>query len=305
MRWYIVLLALALAATLSACGTYGTGTMGGHDERPHTHEAGEGHHDHGPVEAHHAAGAGGAEVDQGHPTGDGLSASLDGYALDGAELTSGSDGSLLTFRVRSPSGAPQLQYALDHGKLLQLYVVSEDLSSYHHVHPLLDSSGYWRADLPVLVPGEHHVVASFVAVDDQRAGHALVLGTDVVAPGRPTQTPLPPPRPTAEVAGVVVRLRGTAARREPSALAVSLTRDGRPAPVAPYLESWVHVTAVHQATRALVHLHSPGTAGDGTRAPRRLRLTMTPSDAGRYRIFVEFMKHGRVHQVAFTRDVTG
>lgn len=278
--------------------------MTGREESPHTHGPGEGHHGPSLDEAHHAAGGvAGAGGHHGGLVGDGRSASLHGYTLEAAELDNRQEGALLSFRIRSRSGAPQLQYALEHGKLLHLYVMSGDLSSYHHVHPLLDSSGYWRADLPRLAPGRHHVVASFTAVDDQRAGHALVLGTDVLAPGRPTRSALPPPRSTAEVDGLLVQLTGTAAHRESSALTLSVTRDGRPMPLEPYLGSWAHVTAVHEDTRAVVHLHPPGTAGDGSRPPRRLRLTMTPDEAGRYRIFVEFMRHRRVHQVAFTRDV--
>lgn len=301
-----ILPTLALAAALSACGTYSDGSMAGHGESPHSHTPGEAHHGPDQDEPHHATG-GVAQTGghRGEPVGDGRSASLRGYSLEAAELTTGQEEALLSFRIRSPSGAPQLQYALDRGKLLHLYVMSEDLSSFHHVHPMLDSSGYWRARLPSLAPGRHRVAASFAAVDDQRARHALLLGTDVLVPGQPHRSTLPPPRPTAAVDGLVVQLTGTAAHRDPSALTLSVTRDGRPVQVEPYLESWAHVTAVHEATRALVHAHSPGNAVDGSSPPRRLRLTMPPSDAGRYRIFVEFMTHGRVHQVAFTRDVAG
>jgi hypothetical protein len=239
--------------------------------------------------------------------GDGLAASLHGYTLESVQLKETDKGGHLSFRIRSPSGAPQLQYSLDHGKLLHLYVVNEDLSAYHHDHPVIDSSGFWQVDLaPGLVPGIEHVVTSFVAIDPQQNEHALLLGTDLLIDGRPTHTPLPRALPTASVDGLQVRLEGEAQLAQPSRLTLSITRKGRPAELTPYLESWAHVTAVESASRSLVHLHPTGMMPEkGAQAPPRIELDFTAPAPGTYRFFIDFATAEGLHRVAFTRTVFG
>jgi len=275
---------------LASC-TYSDGSAMSHESVPHTHGKNGAHQ----VGAHNHTAAG-----------DGLAASLHGYALEAVQLRDTGKAAHLSFRVRSPSGAPQLQYSLDHGKLLHLYVVNEDLSAYHHEHPVLDSSGYWQVDLaPGLVPGVQHVVASFVAIDRSLNEHALVLGTDLLVDGKPKHTPLPAAVPEVSVDGLEVRLEGEARLAQPSKLTLSITRNGRPAELTPYLDSWAHVTAVEAASRALVHLHPAAMPRKGTPAPARIELDFTAPAPGDYRFFIDFATAEGLHRIAFTRTVFG
>jgi hypothetical protein len=278
------LLALAL---LGAGCTYSDGSMN-HDSTPHSHGAGGAH----PAGAHSHTSAG-----------DGLSAELHGYALEVTSVTHRAARATVSFRIRNETGAPQLQYALDHGKLLHLYVVSEDLAEYQHVHPSLDSSGSWTADLPALRPGVEHVVASFVAIDDTGGEHALVLGTDLLVAGEARRTPLPPPAETVSTDGLDVRLSGDLIAGQTTSLALTVTRDGRAEPLLVMLQSWAHVTAVHADTRSLTHLHPDGVAEPGDRSPRQVDLVVNPAEPGTYRIFVDFATASGEHRVAFTREV--
>lgn len=278
-----------LLCALVGCTTYSDGSMAAHESVPHSHLA---------------PGADGLAMPHSHTAaGDGLSASLHGYSLEAVTVTPVGGGTHLSFRVRGPSGAPQLQYSLDHEKLLHLYVVSEDLATYHHEHPVLDSSGTWQVDLPVLDPGTQHVVASFVAIDDTATEHALVLGTDVLVEGAPVRRPLPPPAETVEVDGVTVRLAGDPVAGRPSRLVLTASRGGAPAALVPYLSAWAHVTAVHLGSRALVHLHPSGLALPGDPAPRSVPLTLETARPGRYRLFVDFATEDGVRRAEFTRDV--
>lgn len=290
-RWVVGAVAIVCCLVLTSC-TYSDGSSMSAESLPHTHgKNGVAH----PVGAHNHTSAG-----------DGLAASLHGYTLEAVQLRDTGQGGHLSFRVRSPSGAPQLQYSLDHGKLLHLYVVSEDLSAYHHEHPVIDSSGYWQVDLSSeLAPGVQHVVASFVAIDRNLSEHALVLGTDLLVDGTPEHTPLPAAVPEASVDGLQVRLEGAAQLTQPSQLTLSITRNGRPAELTPYLDSWAHVTAVEAASRALDHLHPAAIPRKGTPAPARIELSFTAPAPGQYRFFIDFATAEGLHRVAFTRTVFG
>lgn len=282
------LVTATLLATAAAC-TYSDGSMD-HESTPHEHGPGAVH----AAAAHH------------HTTaGDGLAASLDGYTLDAVDLRATGAGRQLRFRILGPTGAPQLQFALDQGKLLHLYVVSKDLASFHHLHPVLDSTGTWQVELPPLPAGQHRVVASFVAIGEDASEQGLLLGTDLTVPGRPRLRPLPEESQVASADGYRVRISGDLLLAQPSDLRLEITRQGRRADLVPYLESWVHMSAVNADSGALVHLHPAAAAAAGSAAPEAITLTATPPAPGRYRLFVEFATGSGLHRVAFTRSAWG
>jgi len=282
----------AIVGTLSGCSTYSDGSMADHESTPHSH----------------GAQAGMAHTKGAHmhtSVGDGLGASLNGYTLDAVALSGSARSAHLSFRILGPSGAPQLQFSLDQTKLLHLYVVSEDLSSFHHVHPVLDSTGTWQADLPRLRTGTHHVVASFVAIASDSSELGLILGADVLVEGDARLRPLPPETATATVDGYRVRLSGDLLLAQPSEIRVEVARDGQPADLVPYLDTWVHLSAVNEESRAFVHLHPAAPATAGSSAPEPVSLTATVPAPGRYRVFVEFATESGLHRVAFTRSAWG
>jgi hypothetical protein len=282
----------ALLATASGCSTYSDGSMGNHESMPHTHgpQAGQAH-------------AAGAHMHA--SSGDGLSATLNDYTLDAVSLADGPRGPHLSFRILGPSGAPQLQFSLDQGKLLHLYVVGADLSTFAHVHPVLDSTGFWQADLPRLRAGVHHVVASVVPITPDSSEQGLLLGTDVLVEGEARRRPLPPEAATASVDGYRVRLSGDLVLAQPTDIKVEITRDGRPADLVPYLDTWVHLSAVNEESLAFVHLHPNAPATSGAPVPDPVSLTTTVPAPGRYRLFVEFATASGLHRVAFTRTAFG
>jgi len=287
-----VVVGAALLGAAAGCSTYSDGSMGDHESTPHSHGAQGG--------KAHAAGA------HAHASsGDGLSATLNGYTLDAVALADGPRGPHLSFRILGPSGAPQLQYSLDQGKLLHLYVVSTDLSTFHHVHPVIDSTGTWQTDLPRLGGGVHHVVASFAAIAPDSSEQALVLGTDVLVEGEARRHPMPPEAATADVDGYRVRLSGDLVLAQPTDIGVEITRHGRPADLVPYLDTWVHLSAVNEDSLAFVHLHPNAPATAGAPAPDPVSLTTTVPAPGRYRLFVEFATASGLHRVAFTRTAWG
>ena len=79
-----------------------------------------------------------------------------------------------------------------------------------------------------------------------------------------------------------------------SELAFTVTRDGEPAAVAPYLGAKGHLVALRQGDLAFLHVHPD----EG-----RPTFMATFPTAGTYRLFLQFRAEGRVHTAAFTREV--
>lgn len=285
----------ALAAVLAAgalvtagCGGYSDGSMA-RENVPHTH---------GPAPSASTGAAGmtgmpgmatGPHVHQ--IVGDGTEPALAGYALDQLTLTpvAGGRHADLSFRVRSPTGGPQLQYTMTHGKLLHLYVVSQDLSSVQHVHPRLDSSGTWTVRLPTVPAGSTRVAVEMVARADDSTETALMLGSDLDVAGTPTSAPLPAPARTARDRDVTVHLAGGLGASRPGVVRLRFTdRRGRPATLAPYLESWTHVAVVDTRTRALRHVHPREVWTEGAAQPSRLTVDVPKLGRDPQLVVVEF-----------------
>lgn len=285
-----VLTGLLAAVLLGGCSTYSEGREAGHDATPHSHDVETAHRDAGESRLR---------------SGDGFAASLNGFTLDVAPPEATREGVAVRFRITGPTGAPQLQYSLDRGKLLHLYLISEDLGDYQHAYPTLDSSGYWSVGLRHPAPGPHRLVISFVARDDDGTERPLVLGTELTLDGSAPQRALPAARRTERAGSIVVTLTGRPVLLTPSALRLEVSRRDSPVPLLPHLGSWAHVTAVERVSHSFAQVTARDVAEPGSSSPRWIDLEMTAMAPGRYRIFVEFATSRGVRQVAFTRTVTG
>ncbi len=241
----------------------------------------------------HRHGAGGHVV-----IGEGLSASLRGYTLDALDLRPA--GSQLSFRILGPSGEPHDDFAVTHTKRLHLFVVSEDLSDFRHVHPSRDASGTWTVALPDITPGRNHVVAEFAPIDGGKQV-SMMLGGDVDAPGRPPASKLPAPADTVTVDGYTVMLTGVLIPGANSLLNVSVTdRSGQPAALKLYLASWSHGALVHADSLAVTHLHPLEPVIPGAAPPKDLNFNVTTLQPGAYRFVVEFATASGLHQAELT-----
>jgi hypothetical protein len=104
----------------------------------------------------------------------------------------------------------------------------------------------------------------------------------------------------ARVDGYDVELRtdGATAGRE-ATLTYTVSRDGRPVAVQPYLGASGHLVALRAGDLAYLHVHPlKGGADDG-----RIAFAATYPSAGRYRLFLQFRHAGRVHTAALTQEV--
>jgi hypothetical protein len=207
------------------------------------------------------------------------------------------------FRILRSDGAPVLSFAEVHDKQVHLIVVRRDLTGYWHLHPTGDGSGLWSVLLPALGPGDYRVFADFSPAE---LGESVTVSVDLVVDGEDAVRELPSPLARFEIDGYEVDLAGTLVPGQPSRLAFSVRRAGRPVTdLQPYLGAYGHLVAVRAGDLAYVHVHPEGSPGDGVTAPGPdVTFNAHVSDAGTYRLFLDF-QHGHTVRTAEFTLVTG
>jgi len=227
----------------------------------------------------------------------GLAISQDGLRLvvDQRTLPAGRTAPL-TFRVVDEDGATVRDFDVEHTKRMHLIVARRDLTGFQHLHPTQRADGTWTTPIRVADPGAYRLFADFSHDETP-----VTLGADVAVDGPATLRPLPAPAATATSdGGDEVRLQATDARPgEEATLRFTVTRDGRPVELEPYLGAGGHLVALREGDLAFLHVHPIETAGD------RIGFEAAFPTAGRYRLFLQYQVDGRVHTAEFTQEVTG
>ena len=199
----------------------------------------------------------------------------------------------LRFRIVDDHGRAIRNFDIEHTKRMHVIVVRRDLTGFQHVHPTMATDGTWSVPLRIADAGSYRVFADFSRDDEPQT-----LATDLRVDGAADLQPLPAPALVARSQdGYDVRLAEGAARAgEESHLRFSITKDGRPVAVEPYLGAGGHLVALRDGDLAFLHVHPTGdehsTAFDAT----------FPT-TGAYRLFLQFQVDGVVQTVAFTQEV--
>ncbi|MCW2795067.1 hypothetical protein [Nocardioides sp.] len=230
----------------------------------------------------------------------GLQTSEDGYtlALEDGRLPAGRQP--VAFTITGPDGHPVTAYDEQHEKDLHLIVVGRDLHGFQHVHPVLDAAGRWSTVVD-LTPGAWRVIADFTPT----GGDPLVLGSDLLVPGRSTPAGLGPDRRTATVGRYDVSLGGDLVAGQESELTLTVRKDGAPVTdLDPYLGAYGHLVALRAGDLAYLHVHPDGGPGDVAPGPAIVFHAEVPSN-GAYRLFLDFRHDDVVRTAAFTVHVGG
>ena len=176
---------------------------------------------------------------------------------------------------------------------MHLIVVRRDLTGFQHLHPTQGADGTWR--VPLTLPERRRLprVRRLLARRHGRARSPPTCAVDGTAASRAA--------PGAAADRRDRRLRRAPRRRRDRApaheadLRFTVTRDGQPVAVEPYLGAGGHLVALREGDLAFLHVHPD--ADDGVASPP------TFPTAGRYRLFLQFQLDGRVHTAAFTAEV--
>lgn len=207
-------------------------------------------------------------------------------AVDDVELRRGRT-EQVRFRVVDARGATVRDFDVEHEKRMHLIIVRRDLTGFQHLHPTQGADGAWTAPVRLEDAGSYRLFADFA-----RGGTSHTLASDLRVDGPADLRALPSPAPVAAVDGYEVRL-------DPGELRFTITRDGRPVEVERYLGAGGHLVALREGDLAFLHVHPTDNGGaDGT-----IGFEAEFPTEGRYRLFLQFQHEGKVHTVAFTREV--
>jgi hypothetical protein len=219
----------------------------------------------------------------------------------------------------------------DHGKLMHLFLVREDLGAFAHLHPVARTAEAldFDAALPALEPGRYRVYGDIV----HESGYAqtLVNAVDVSAAsvtrvtdpddswtaGAPAAGAMPVD--VGDGAAVVWTPPGApivAGKEQTIALAVK-DASGALVMLEPYMGMAAHVIVASNDHGVFAHLHPSGSismaalqkftdaghAGHGGAVEGRIEVPYAFPAAGRYRMWVQVKRAGQVRTAAFDIDV--
>ncbi|HLK91386.1 MAG TPA: DUF2231 domain-containing protein [Polyangia bacterium] len=206
-----------------------------------------------------------------------------------------------------------------HEHPMHLIVVSSDLAFYDHVHPTLQPDDSLALNYTFPRPGAYLLYADVTPT----AQRAQVFRLPVAVAAAPTAGDPDPPAPTGAAlvpspspskpvddepsltAELLFQPRTPVAGLETHFL-VRLSKDGAPVnDLEPYLAAMAHAVFVSEDSTIFLHCHPelvtpPGPATRG--GPDVPFATFFPRP-GRYKLWVQFQRHGRVDVVSWVVDV--
>jgi hypothetical protein len=221
------------------------------------------------------------------------------------------------FTVFHPvSGLRIGEFAVVHDRPYHLFVVSQDMNHFFHVHPEQGSDGSFSIELTLPQPGYYRLFSDFLPAGGGPQIIATPLVTarfagDVVA----ASARLEPDRSLSKSAdGTIVDLQvdareAIAGRVVPFTFRLTDERTGQPVvDLEPYLGAWGHVLVLSEDMIDYIHAHPRQQLPDG---PDRSALRGGPEATfegllpkpGRYRVWLQFQRSRRMSTVAFTISV--
>jgi len=160
----------------------------------------------------------------------------------------------------------------DHGKLMHMFVIRDDMSAFAHLHPSTSDTVDFTAPLPALPSGKYRVFADIV--HESGFTHTMVASLCVpkssglpVAPGNPDDSWFAGPAAAGSNATLADSSRMRWDRGDapitagvPARLRFEITsRDGSPASLEPYMGMAGHAVVARRDGSVFVHLHPVGT----------------------------------------------
>ncbi len=222
---------------------------------------------------------------------------------------------VLRFVISNPkTGAPVRKYVVNHEKLFHLFIVSQDLAEYQHIHPQLRRDGSFEVETVLPRAGLYKLHADFFPA----GGTTQVIHRELSTANYSVSKPAVPALVADEklvktVAGMSISLEltGTPVAGALVPLKYRLTDEKTGEPVRdlePYLGAWGHTLMLNADQSEYLHSHPTQMLPlDGNLAalrggPEVEFKTMFPA-GGNYRIWTQFQRAGKVITVFFTVKV--
>jgi hypothetical protein len=220
----------------------------------------------------------------------------------------------LRFMVYNPkTGEKVKQFQVMHDKLYHLFVVSQDMSEFQHIHPEFESDGTFTIETVLPRAGQYKIYSDFYPAD----GTPQVLQHNLMTAGYKSDLAASQARLIADasltkvVDGMKIELKLEPLQMiagQPATLKYHITdaKTGEPVrDLVPYLGAWGHTLILSEDQSDYVHSHPEETVPEGN---DRAKLRGGPDvtfgallpHAGNYRIWTQFLRGETLTTVSFT-----
>ena len=211
---------------------------------------------------------------------------------------------LMTVRVEDPlTTKPVHDFVIVHERLFHLFLISQDMQFFQHVHPAMQSDGTFDLDVTFPHPGLYRVLSDFYPAG---ATPQLIENTLFV--------------PGAGMKFAPAKLTADLAPNKTENLEVSLITDP-PQPIAgmktlmffrltpndgiePYLGAMGHMLAASSDLIDMIHTHPFLVTDPEGGAVKQIQFNLIFPREGVYRVWVQFQRKGVVNTAVFNIPVT-
>ncbi|HUA87195.1 MAG TPA: heavy metal-binding domain-containing protein [Bryobacteraceae bacterium] len=209
----------------------------------------------------------------------------------------------LAFRIEDPQTNRSVrEFVIMHEKLFHLFLVSQDMQFFRHVHPQIQPDGSFKLKVNFPHAGEYRVLSDFYP---QGATPQLISNTLFV---RGDGFKLEPAKLTADLAPKKTEnLDIELVTDPPQPLAGFKTllffklkpNDG----IEPYIGAWGHMLAASSDLIDLIHTHPFLVTDPENGAYKQIQFNLIFPRAGVYRVWTQFQRKGVVNTVVFNIPV--
>ncbi|MFO0616966.1 MAG: hypothetical protein U0414_30505 [Polyangiaceae bacterium] len=212
----------------------------------------------------------------------------------------------LAFAFADGSGRPLDDFQVVHEKRLHLFVVSDDLAFFDHVHPSDSATapGNWSIAQSFPRAGTYHLYADFTSASEG----AHMTKSDLEVPGdRPAPAPLvASTEPTQRVGDLAITAKfvGAPIPSGDAMLEYSIA-DERGAAVTdlePYLGAFGHLFILKDDRVTTVHAHPLD--GGGAHGGPKLTFHASLPGPGKYKLWAQFQRRGEVMTAPWVIEVS-
>lgn len=202
---------------------------------------------------------------------------------------------VLTLRALDPvTGETAKRFQIVHEKLIHLFVVSENLEFFAHIHPVLQTDGSFLQEVRLPNSGMYRLLADFYpsgSVPQLATGTLFVTGKSAPAHLSPS---LAPCKSTNLTAGLRIDPEQPIAGLETN-LFFSLNPS---AGLQLYLGAWAHMLAASEDLIDLLHLHPISADGKSN-----MQFNIIFPRAGLYRVWTQVQRENVVNTLVFNIPV--
>jgi len=200
----------------------------------------------------------------------------------------------LTFRVLQPdTGTIVNNFEIVHEKLMHLFLVSENLEYFGHLHPTLQRDGSFTLDVNLPYGGMYRLLADYYP----SGGTPQLAVSTLFLTGRAPDTKLVPSLAPCKSTNLTATLR-TDPEELLAGLESRLTFSLSPTDnLQTYLGAWGHMLAASGDLIDLLHVH-PFLVRGGD-----IQFNVIFPRPGLYRVWTQFQRSGEVNTTVFTLSV--